>query len=277
VSSGVVAAHQADARRTSSAADRHDPGKPLRRDLLAEMHFDLSGPRRRQLDLRRLQEHGRSAQVQAAMKRITRAARQDAGACAQPSGVGAGHRHVRRAHVDGRHFRGHVEGRARQSGALVQGPIEQHAIDDERFRRGSGVGDGLARRRVEPDRLQGIQDRLARQLELIVRLRRQNARAVDRFAARVVLLEHGHVEAITGQQQRGVQPRGAAADDDHIVHALMRAQGHRVVVEIRAVSSSTTPFCATAKTVTHGGRRSSSRVEWPIRSCSRDAPTCRGT
>ena len=58
--------------------DRHDPAEPLRRNLAAEMQLDVAEPAGRQLDLRRVEEHPRHAEADLPVKRVVRAARQNA-------------------------------------------------------------------------------------------------------------------------------------------------------------------------------------------------------
>ena len=122
--------------------------------------------------------------------------------------------------VDGHtsNARAQVDGDARVQCPVVQPLIERCAVDDERFRGRRGVRNGQAGGREESSCRQRVQDRLARQIELVERFGGEHAGAVHRLPGDRVLLEQRHVEPGARQQRGGVQPSGAPAYDDDIMH-----------------------------------------------------------
>ncbi len=82
--------------------------------------------------------------------------------------------------------------------------------------------DRAAARRDESDALQRIQDCGALEAEFLERIRREDARAMDRCAGRGVFFEDGHAEPARGQEFRGKQAAGACPHDCHVKHEQVR-------------------------------------------------------
>ena len=224
-SRGVAVAHQANTcDGTGWPVHGNGPCEPVRRDRPSEVDLDGARILDGQLQLRRLHENGWHPETQPALQRVIGAARQDAGA-RRPDGAvaerepyAAGlYRHLGDALADDDACPG------------TGGPGREHAIEDqpidrERLDVRRRVFDRAPGRREEPDGLERVQHRLAGQRELVERLRRDDARAVHRVAARRVLLEERHVETSRRQLLGDVQASGTATNDRYIMHGVKESR-----------------------------------------------------
>ena len=67
--------------------------------------------------------------------------------------------------------------------------------------------------------MHGVEDRVARQIELVERIQPEHARAMHRHADRLVLLDDNRAESGRSEIARGEKPGGAAADNDNVTPA----------------------------------------------------------
>ena len=121
--------------------------------------------------------------------------------------------------VDGGHFCSHGNRRPGSTGAIVQPSIEDGAIDHQRLRRRCRVHDGMARGREKAGSGERIENRLAREIELLECLGGQHARAVNGLAGHLVFFRDDDVEAVPSEASRDMQASRAAAYNDDVMHA----------------------------------------------------------
>src|SRR5207247_5502646 len=95
-----------------------------------------------------------------------------------------------------------------------------HAIDDHGFGGRRRVLHCFARGREEADRPERIEKRVFRQIEFVEGVGREHARAVDRLAARRMLLEERDGSAAARQLPAGVEACGPSADNDDILNGF---------------------------------------------------------
>ncbi len=217
VAVGVMRAHHADAHVRTLALHRHGPREAARRHALAEMHFDVTEPARRQFGLRRMQQQARHPQPQLALDGVARAAGQHADARMNRR-ARRGDAHAAAVDGDVRHALAVRQLRAGEGRALRQPAIEPRAIDHDGFDRRRRVLDRVAGRRVKLDGSELIQDAVVGELELLERVGGEDAGAMHRLAAGGMFLEERDAEAGAGKLPAGVKPRGAPADNDCVVH-----------------------------------------------------------
>jgi hypothetical protein len=111
------------------------------------------------------------------------------------------------------------DGYAGAARSVEEPAIERQPVDDDRLRLPRRVLDGRAGRGEQSERVQRVENDVARQPEFVEGLGCEYARAVDGIAAAGVLLIERHIEAVGGEQAGGLEPAGAAADDDDVSHA----------------------------------------------------------
>src|SRR5262249_38215477 len=95
--------------------------------------------------------------------------------------------------------------------------VEHAAIDHRGEWRRRRVRNLDPRRRHEARRRQLIESRLGREAERVEALGSENPRAVHRIADERVFFTEQRRDAATSQTFRSVQPRRAAANDEHVV------------------------------------------------------------
>jgi hypothetical protein len=216
---GIALAHESDACvPTRRPPHRHQPREPFGGDLAAEVDLDVARAAGGELQLCRLEESRRHPETETPLDRVVRPACEDA----QPGLHRAPLLEAQRGgpalddHVlDAASERDHGTGRPRPA---EQGIVERESIDRDGLDRAWRERDRLAGRRMEVCGVQLVQDRAARQLQLVEGARREHARAVHRCPGRGVLLEHDHVVSRAREQARGVEPSRAAADNRYVSH-----------------------------------------------------------
>ncbi len=200
----IVRCHHADANAGPFRAhDRDGPGKSARGDLPAEVHVDLIQSRRRKLPLGGVEVIAGHAQPRSPLNSVRRAAgkhRQPRAHVAIPCpGLNAAIVGGKSGHARPRENRGAVRRRS-----CSQRTIEAAPINHDGLRPAGRVRHRQARRRDKTNRMQRIQNRLARQIELVEAVGGDDAGAMNRVADGLVLFAHDHLVAAGGQPSGGV-------------------------------------------------------------------------
>ena len=123
-----------------------------------------------------------------------------------------------RVDLHARGARAAIDRHARRRRALEQILIECAAIDDDGFDAVAGIDDFVAGRRPEARGRQLVEQRAAGEIEFVERVGRKHARAMDGLADARVFFEKDGLKSRSSEACAGIQARGPAADDDHVVH-----------------------------------------------------------
>ena len=122
------------------------------------------------------------------------------------------------SHLNRAHPRAAKDSGACADGALRQSRVEHHAVDHNGFDASRAINEITPTWRDESGGREWVEDGVSSKPELVERLTRQDAGAVNGMAHGFVLLEDDDVEAALAEQASGVQAGRAGADDDDVVH-----------------------------------------------------------
>ena len=218
---GVAARHQPDPKaRPPVAPHGHDPREALGRGIPSQMELD-DGRRvhRIHLELRRVQEHRRQAEAELALERVVDSRGEETDARGDADAVRARGDHTPGLDAHAVDAEACPDLGARAERGQTELGVELRPVDHGDLLVAAVDPDGPARRRDDGARGRAIQDETVGHLEQVGDLVGDHPRAVRGRADRGMLLEDADVEALLGEKERGIEPRGSGADHRHVERA----------------------------------------------------------
>ncbi len=128
--------------------------------------------------------------------------------------------------LEGRDARTSHDCRPGRDGPRGQRAIEHLPVDDGGHRNGAGVWNGQPGRGNEPGSGELIQRGLARQVEFVEALGREDTSAMNGIPDAVVLFTHQDVGTCAGQARCRKEPRRTGAGNEHIDSEMLHESGH---------------------------------------------------